>query len=221
VSKRKHKKHAPNTTARLDTAMNTPAGEVNTELSRKRFWKDYNPIEKMTAMNIGFVALYSILTFCLCIIAYNQYRTARIDERPWIRIDVQTTPYNTPAFVIPVTVVNAGKTPATSFDAKFFVEVVKNGEEPLLSETSHELADSSTGVLFPNLPSTFPASYTLTKSEYEDFNDGRVFLVVYSKVSYRDFFRTEHWTRNCVFIGLPGHAYAAKKCTDYSGIDDN
>ena len=113
------------------------------------------------------------------------------------------------------------KLPATSFDAKFFVEVVKNGEEPLLSETSHELADSSTGVLFPNLPSTFPASYTLTKSEYEDFNDGRVFLVVYSKVSYRDFFRTEHWTRNCVFIGLPGHAYAAKKCTDYSGIDDN
>ena len=149
--------------------MNTPAGEVNTELSRKRFWKDYNPIEKMTAMNIGFVALYSILTFCLCIIAYNQYRTARIDERPWIRIDVQTTPYNTPAFVIPVTVVNAGKTARDLFDAKFFVEVVKNGEEPLLSETSHELADSSTGVLFPNLPSTFPASYTLTKSEYRRF----------------------------------------------------
>ena len=213
--KRKHKPHK--IPAGPETLMSTPGNQANTN---HKFWSDWAPIEKMTLINVIFVAIYSILTAALCWIASDQYRGMRTDERPWIRVYVDPLPISSAAFTISIHAVNSGKTPAKSFQSEFFIEIVKNGEQPQLNET-RPIAGSSTGVMYPNAPGDTPVSYTFTQSEYQDFRDGRVFFVLYSKLTYFDFFRVEHWTRHCQFFDAKPGDYSAKKCTDYNDIDDN
>jgi hypothetical protein len=200
--------------------MSTPGNQTNTHQTEKKFWRDYNPTEKMAVINIGFVALYSLLTFALCWIAANQYRGMRTDERPWVRIYDDIPTIDSQSFAVPTHAINSGKTPAKSFEAKYFIEVVRNGQDPKLDETK-PIGTNTTGVLFPNLPIDMPVPYSFTQSEYQDFRDKRAFFVLYVKVTYTDFFRTEHSTKHCQFFGMPPGGYTAKKCTDYNDIDDN
>jgi len=200
--------------------MDTHGNQADTQQAKKKFWRDYLPIEKMTFVNVIFVAIYSILTLGLCWIASLQYRALKTDERPWVRLFVEPVQFSSPSFTLLTHAFNSGKTPAKSFNADFFIEVVKNGEQPKLDGTG-QISSISSGVLFPNTPADSPVSYTFTQSEFQDFKDGRVFFVLYSKLTYSDFFRVKHWTKHCQFFGGKPGNYSAKKCTDYNDIDDN
>ncbi len=149
------------------------------------------------------------------------------DQRPWMKVRTQILapiPKQGTAVTLGVTVANTGKTPAKGVDAKFYIEKVRNGEEPQLSNAA-QVASYTTGVLFPNeFNPPSPISYPfLNKSEFEDFKEARLFLVIYGRAGYKDFFGTSHWTDFCEFAGNPGKpaAYSARKCTDYSNTDDN
>lgn len=146
--------------------MDTHGEGTDTGQIKKKFWRGYTSTEKMTAINIGLVALYSILTAALCVIASLQYGAVKTDERPWIRVMTDRVQIS-PSITISTHALNSGKSPARSFKANFFVEVVKTLEDPKLDSSSpKKVASFSTGVLFPNDPADMLAPYTFTQSEY-------------------------------------------------------
>lgn len=200
-------------------AVENPAG---TQKPKKNFWKDYEPIEKMTFIMASFTVVYSLITCGLYIIANHQIDIVRKDQRPWVKIQtqVQPPPEKGTTLIINSLLGVTGKSPAKSVAADFFVERVKNGEVPQLT-SSNKFAGFTTGVIFPDTVSTFPAPYDLLQSEMEDYKEGRIFLVVYGQVRYTDVFRTDHWTKFCGFISGKTGAFTAQKCTDYNDTDSN
>jgi hypothetical protein len=128
-------------------------------------------------------------------------------------------PEKTVPFIFPLHLTNVGKTPAKYIEADLFIESVKNGREPLLNKSSF-LTSLTTGVFFPNVPADFLAPYTLLQSDWEDYREGRSFLVIYGRVTYKDVFQTEHWTDYCEFHALNPGTYTTRKCTDYNNTDD-
>jgi hypothetical protein len=170
----------------------------------------------------------------------GQLDVMRKDQRPWIKTTFE--PFGVqPGSTISgnLHTINNGKTPAKQFEGKFTIEKVKNGENPRLDYG--ESWDAFTGgALFPNDPQTRAMSMQdtaqdrvsgtksskpviLSKDDYNDFMDGKIFFVAYASVSYYDFFGIRHWTKYCNFIYPTGVAkdYTARNCTDYNDIDDN
>jgi hypothetical protein len=163
----------------------------------------------------------------------KQLDSMRKDERPWIKVTThsivpakpggrvpvdKTAPINTPFEYI-----NIGKLPAKNVDVEIFIEVVKNGEEPLLNKGNF-LEGSTVGIIFPNDPqNTSPGRpYILAEGAWEDFAAGRSFLVVYGQATYKDVFSTSHWTNFCGYAAARTDIpFSARKCTDYNSTDDN
>ena len=205
--------------------MDSVEGRATAQQTKKRFWKEYNLTEKMGVANILLFFCYCVLTAALVFTANQQYGGLKTDQRPWIKITIDNVQITAPGFIIPVHSINSGKTPAKSFKAQFFLEVVKNGETAKLSETGGHV-ENTTGVAFPNTQIDTPVPYTFTTSEFQDFKDSRNFFVIYGTASYSDFFHVQHWTKFCQYFGTaPTNAgwvgFTAKNCTDYNDIDDN
>lgn len=200
--------------------MDTPQADANNP--RKGFWKGYDPTQKMTFVMTCFTVIYSLTTIALFFLSYTQLGYLTKDQRPWLKILTQVNvPDKGNTLGITVMLITTGKTPAKSIEGHFFVERVKNGESPLLLDTSQKGGFTS-GILFPDgTPQMAPFPYDLLGSELEDYKEGRIFLVVYGRVGYTDIFHTRHWTNFCGFTsGKPG-GYSAEKCTAYNNTDDN
>jgi hypothetical protein len=207
--------------------MDTVRQEAKAQSTKKRFWKDYEPIEKMTLVMAVFAVIYSIITFGLYLIANRQLEGLKKDQRPWVKalggqvnIAGNVMPEKTPVLNIPLHILDIGKTPAKNIRADFFIESVKNGNEPLLNKSS-VLMQATTGIVFPLDIQDFPASYSLLQGDWEDWKEGRSFLVIYGHITYKDIYQTEHWTDYCQFSSPKAGGYTAKKCTDYNSADDN
>jgi hypothetical protein len=219
MGKHKGKHKPPEATANLETSMCAEGNKENAEQPKKKFWVGYNPIERMTLVNVVFVALYSVLTAILACIALQQYRALKTDVRPWIKIDVEIAKVPDRSISVPVRAVNSGKTPAKNYDSGFFIEVVNNGDDPRLDGAGTRTF-AKTGVLFPNTPTDVTVTYTFGESDFQDIKSGKKFFVLYGMATYTDFFRVKHWTKICRFFAGNG-LFTAKKCTDYNDIDDN
>lgn len=65
----------------------------------------------------------------------------------------------------------------------------------------------------------------LIASELDDFNQLRIFFVVYGTVHYSDFFGTDHWTKFCTVLvpsNPPAHStMTGQSCTNYGDVDSN
>jgi hypothetical protein len=210
--------------------VNAIVKETNSQNVKRRYWK---PIEKMTLAMTIFAVAYSLVTLGLYRIANRELESMKKNERPWLRVSLQTTlpwmakpdspptlPQETSPIAFPLHIVNVGKSPAKYVVADFFIESVKNGRQPLLNRTKR-LSYFSAGILFPGDPENLSSSYTLPQSEWEDFAEGRSFLVIYGRASYKDVFQVDHWTNFCSFSGRPGWSYSAEKCTNDNNTDDN
>src|SRR5262249_13116312 len=140
-------------------------------------------------------------------------QTVRVDQRPWIKVTEDFGPIQ--AFnnvTASLQFVNYGKTPAQAIEAMFAIEKVRNGENPLLKFPNPHLGMTS-GIMFPNTPETQTFSmlhpdstasnllyYSLTQQDSQDYQDRKIFFVVFAEVKYLDFFRVEHVTRFCHYI---------------------
>jgi len=200
--------------------MDTP--KTDTGQSKRKFWKDYEPTQKMTFVMTCFSVIYSVTTIALFFLSYAQLGYLTKDQRPWIKTFSQVTvPDKGNALVITVGLITTGKTPAKSVVSQFFVERVKNGESPQLLSTN-QAGGFSTGILFPDGTAKLaPIPYDLLSSDLDDYKQGRVFLVVYGHVGYTDIFHTQHWTNFCGFTSGKQGGYTAEKCTAYNNTDDN
>jgi hypothetical protein len=171
---------------------------------------------------ILFTAVIAGATIYQFIILGGQLDVMRKDQRPWIRVrvEVQPLPVVSPIMTGTGHVRNSGKTPAKNPHAYFFFEKIQNGTEPRLDKLKADV-ESTTGVLFPDEPYDVPLTiYSLSATEFDEFNREKIFFVVYGRLTYTDFYNVEHWTKFCQFIGLHGTA-TAKPCADYGDLDSN
>jgi hypothetical protein len=170
------------------------------------------------------------------VIMGGQLDEMRKGERPWISISFNNGTLKTNAPISStLSIVNKGKTPARTITADVAIDAVKNGEEPKLN---YPLPHTrfTTGLIFPGDPYTIqinklrtsnnggpPEADLLTQPAFDDFQNGRLFFVLYANVSYKDFFGIEHWTRICaawVQSRVPG-SFTGQKCTNYGDVDSN
>jgi hypothetical protein len=181
----------------------------------------------------GVLAAAAIYQF---IILGGQLNQMRKEQRPWINISFNMGAIQTNGPIsATISLVNKGKTPARAITGQMAIDAVKNGEEPQLNyPVPHPRF--TTGLIFPDEPDNVPFNklrYSnsggstepdlLTQSEFDDFQNGRVFFVFYADVSYKDFFGVEHWTRTCKVLvqsNVPG-TFSGRKCTNYGDVDSN
>jgi len=202
--------------------MNTVGQKTEEQKTKKRFWRDYEPIEKMTLVMAIFAVIYSLITFGLLFIAMRQVDSMRKEQRPWAIAGAQIQPMpdkGTPLTIL-FNIANTGKTPAKSISAEFYIETVKNGEEARLAN-SVKIFDLTTGILYPGIGPNYPIQYDLLASQIEDYKAGRLFVVLYGTVVYTDVFKADHWSKFCGFYAGANGGFSAKKCTDYNDTDND
>jgi hypothetical protein len=166
----------------------------------------------------------------------ESHRALIVDQRAWIHgtIDKFAPSREDGTVIVPVSLVNTGKTAARMVRADFVVAVIKNGD-PLsfkYEEVAHPV--TSTGILFPGDPMQFNAPLVhhattnlraLSHSEVFDLTRGVTFIQVYGEVTYKDVFEgsVTHWLHLCrgISYGPPTVLMHEKKCTDYNDTDNN
>jgi hypothetical protein len=202
----------------------------------RELWNACSLTDRIIAIFTGVLACAAIYQF---VIMGNQLDTMRKDQRPWVKVSF------TPAPIQPLTpiggtvhLVNNGKTPARgTVRGDFAVETVKNGEQPKLNYPAPH-TKFTTGLITPNdIPTDVPVERArsgankapeadpLIASEFDDFNQVKIFFVVYGTVYYADFFGTQHWTKFCTVIlppnPPPGSTMTGQSCTNYGDVDSN
>jgi hypothetical protein len=201
----------------------------------RELWKQCSLTDQIIAFFTGILAAASIYQF---ILMGSQLDTMRKDQRPWIKVTFSLGALQTLAPIGgAIHLVNNGKTPARGIvKGDFVVERVKNGEQPKLD---YPLPHTrfTTGMITPNdtpqdvaiermrsIDNTVEID-PLMASELEDFNQVRIFFVVYGTVHYSDFFGTDHWTRFCTVVlpsnPPPNSSMTGQSCTKYSDVDSN
>ena len=165
----------------------------------------------------------------------SQVSVMRKDQRPWLKLDFTL---NNLVVGQPITatmhIVNNGKTPARAVWGDMAIERVKNGESARLN---YPLPHSrfTTGSVFPNDPVDAPITMTrpsasgttenelVMQSELEDFQNFRIFFLVYGTVYYKDFFNVDHWTKRCMVVAPLNVAgtFTGQNCTNYGDVDAN
>ena len=185
----------------------------------------------------------TVFTFVLATAAIYQFsimgsqlEVMRKDQRPWIGISFDVVPLQPNAPISStINIVNKGKTPAREIRGDMAIERVRNGEQPQLNYPLPHAA-LTTGSLFPGDTRSSPFSKQrssnnsgalepdlLTQPDFDDFNNGRLFFVIYANVSYKDFFGIQHWTRLCM-VYVPSNVegtFSGQKCTNYGDVDSN
>jgi hypothetical protein len=248
MSKGKHKRkkqHAQQQAKEQAAAIhllenNKMSGDEETELSTTKEhksnnkgapsrWKQFRDWAKQKSSFTDWcIALFTLVLAVAAIYQFiimgGQLDEMRKDGRPWISISFG---YNGDLHAnVPIsstlTIVNKGKTPARAIKADVAIDVVKNGEEPKLNYPLPH-ARFTTGLIFPGDPYSFPIEGDIvTQREFDDFQNGRLFFVAYTNVSYKDFFGIEHWTRYCTAIVSKAlGTFTGQKCTNYGDVDSN
>ena len=177
-------------------------------------------------------------------IAYLQWSDAhtnfRIDQRAWVNVGVSPQPpipvqVNGPLTAL-ITVTNTGKTAALGLASNYYVEVVKNGQNPHF-ETNIPHMRAITGILTPNSPlpqqiamQRLKAGTTTDETEDQPLTDrdkslldsGDAWIAVHGTIYYRDIFQNQHWIKFCSWNALrAGWHYSAAACVTYNNTDTN
>jgi hypothetical protein len=199
-----------------------------------KVWKGIN--SNANVVIAIFTVILALIGVVQTMIYFAQLDAMKKDQRPWLRVIF------TPGTIQPlapiggtIQLINEGKTPAMGLvEGKFEVEKVMNGEKAKL-DYALPFIDFETGMIVPGqkqeeMPIRRVAGDAgdvnpLSQSEYDDFNQLKIFFVVYGTVSYGDFFGTRHWTKFCSVLiphGVPPNTpYTGRSCSVYSDVDGN
>jgi hypothetical protein len=179
----------------------------------------------------AFTIVLAIVAFIQALIYWKQLDIIRKDQRPWVKVDspavVPSPSIDSPELIPPVTIVNAGKTPARPIFSEFFVERLNAENQPTF--TGRKVGGFTTGVMYPNVPVTLQPgviSYRITQSDLPPYEDGKIYFAFYGNVTYSDEFGTPHWSHYCVFMSHTPPVgtirnFNASNCTSYNDTDTN
>ncbi len=196
---------------------------------------------------IGMGTWVAVIAACVyAAIAATQVKDARTqfrkDQRPWIRVNLNPNlviPVNG-EFVVPLDVVNTGKTPARDISGDVWIEILASSAAPELEPVSAKPpAKFATGVMFTNQSVPTPIVRVrwrtdtetepdpITPDERQRLTTGRAYVATHGRVTYWDVFNIQHWTQFCTFTPLVNtpsperSSYGAKKCAEYNSVDNN
>lgn len=114
---------------------------------------------------------------------------------------------------------NTGKTPARKIHGQFMIEVVPGGAEPNLHYgVGRTVMNVDKGIIYPQDFLTQPvpvvrrfddpegrgAINPLQPSEFEAYEQNRVYIVLHGWVDYWDIFRTPHFAHFCIYNSIGG-----------------
>jgi hypothetical protein len=155
-------------------------------------------------------------------------RQIRQDQRAWMQISAKIQPIvlnpNHRNLVIPLHIVNIGKTSAMDVLTEANLEVVPIKEKPDLSYDDRKHWHDFSGLVFQGESSSYDINaekLAFGPSDYDLITSGRAYFVYFARVSYRDIFGVKHWTHFCGAHNLVGVRYTPRKCADYNRVDNN
>jgi hypothetical protein len=135
---------------------------------------------------------------------------ARLDQRAWLApFDIRGLPEENKPYNIIVFMKNTGKTFAKRVEIAMGADVVLKGQEPTFYRLNEPApADRSRGMIAPN--AGFSAEYqvnpNVTSDELKIYDSGGKWIYVYGRISYKDIFNCDHWTKFClVYDGKSGY----------------
>jgi hypothetical protein len=162
-------------------------------------------------------------------------RNFRIDERAWIEIQVPNIDFRRETigkiFVVPIEIINTGKTPARNIQIKGVVSIVRNrsGLVDLPSgDITHGYSLMRIGIMQPNQSikdwslaaldtDGVSKPVTTTQAIRDHVMDASYSVVVHGRVIYEDAFGGEHWLTFCHNSnGLIG---GSPQCFEYNNFD--
>lgn len=189
-------------------------------------------------------------------------RQMRQDQRAWVKVEPRGNPVaggdpTNPQFnlqlssaepvVIPIRIMNTGKTPAIDIDADVFIDIVDVDKDPFLPNPNKVLKPGepvpssryrrvasnhvTAGIIFPGTHTEAVAKQARIgkngKPEVDPIGIERAkkmqaekaFIVIYGWVNYSDVFGVKHWTRFCKSLGPDSGERS--KCPQYNRVDNN
>jgi len=169
----------------------------------------------------------------------NAEKAARLDERPWMNLSVgQGRLIDGQPLLMPIQLINSGKTPAKNVTGVIVVNLLHKGQEPTFAyETGHPRYAIDGGTAAPNFPANFlwavlpehlPPSEELkpvlvARTIQQGIASGDLYIVVHAKVTYSDIFGIEHWMTFCSYAQNSPLTTGpdASKCAQYNDADKN
>lgn len=191
-------------------------------------------------MTLVIVAAYTALTYWQWQAMLQQNRNSQhaleVTERAWVNVKPEFSSDTSPTVTGTLEITNSGKTPALHIEVNALIEVVPNGQEPHFGGEAGVLQHLkvTTGALSPNSPADSPADlpitrrkdgqeYPLTDAEITDLKEGRTWIAIHGRTTYKDVFKVPHWTQFCVWHGYatdPNAKLSAFSCTEYNSVDE-
>jgi hypothetical protein len=141
-------------------------------------------------------------------------KSSRLDQRAWVGLVENTPPplLNGPKAVyakegekitVGVIITNSGKTPAMKFRPKRRLVAIPAGK-PFIPDYSAPTVNQSVVVIQPGMKvplNSAPTDMPMTKSQIDQFSNGKLVLYYYGRLQYEDIFGNAHETNFCMYMG--------------------
>jgi hypothetical protein len=236
-----------------------PKPECEHPCKERKHWLDYVTfgLELLGLVVLCVYAAYTIKIYCAnrdaadaateaataaTSASQTAIQTMHVDERAWINILTgKSVMVDNSPLVMPITIINQGKTAALNVDGKMFVNLLPVKDEPdFVYKHGHPAYKLGLKALLPNRPSEespFAAlpkyanprkpvtPIIVTPTLRNEIAAGQLYIVVYLRLDYDDVFGVHHWLQFCAHAenGIPGvNAHnAGTTCGDYNDVDRN
>jgi hypothetical protein len=169
----------------------------------------------------------------------SQQRATKIDERAWmgfslpsgLQIQKDAITKQAQALLIPIQIINTGKTVAKNVSGDVVITVIDKGEKLTFNMSDYSHYGLQGGAIFPNgqMGLTQPAikrgqdgiakTIIPTDDLLQRIDTAKSFAVVFGHVTYCDVFGVPHKTTFCRYVTVPGLIDA--DCMNYNDADDN
>lgn len=239
-------------------AVNLPAQEPRPEIRREMndFERSTIRLAKVAVLLSAATGLFICLQWCemhtggndthtLAVTAGTQAdvanQTMQIDQRPWMNVVFgQAGLKDGSPIVMPVRIINSGKTPAYNVQGIVVVNLLSGNDQPDFNYGSgiHPKYSINTGIAIPNFPNDLQWAIlpkyvardkpinpiVATSAIRKGIEDGRLYIAVYGRITYADTFGTDHWINFCSYahnaVGVSDKA-TADTCGPYNDVDKN
>lgn len=192
MSNDKTKHNPPKTACPCDPLINAIRHEdKNAKIPQKRFWRDWEPIEKFTFCIAIFTFIYSMISIGIYFVSRD---TMIVSQRAWVVYDklIGTPSSNinnsgNPGKIIQPSWLNAGNTPTRNFH--IYTAPIVRTEKPIDKNYTFQKVNMgfSPAVLGPK-GSISGTPLTVTIDDFEKIKNGTLVLTFWGEVTYNDIF---------------------------------
>lgn len=193
-------------------------------------------------------AIGSAVAACFAVYYYNsqwqemhkqtviQRNVSVTTERAWLAMTSGNVRIGAPdakklrLAVVDMQITNSGKTPAKQIFAEVIVDVVRNNAKWNADYNSLPSTGQTTNVILAGDSSKFSASLQraaatgteptlLSEADWQQLVEGRDYIIVYGRMTYRDSFGRWHWQHFCSWSAFAQGEFSAQDCTAYNDMD--